>query len=97
MPQLPSRYLCFTNNLKKQIKMETTNNTISKTFGLGKLGCDTCARNVEKILKEKKGIIKASADFGTSSVAVEYNPDIISPEEMRTAIQDGGYDMYLDK
>lgn len=76
--------------------METTNNTISKTFKLGKLGCSGCANSVENILKDKKGIIKASASFETSSVLIEYNPAIISPEEMRDAVQNGGYDMDIN-
>ncbi|WP_236263932.1 heavy-metal-associated domain-containing protein [Dysgonomonas sp. Marseille-P4677] len=70
-------------------------NTVNKTFTLGKLGCGGCAKSVENILKEKQGVVKASADFETSSVVIEYNPDIISPEEMRVAVQDGGYDMYI--
>lgn len=78
--------------------METTNNnkTVVHTFTLEKLGCSGCANSVERILNKMDGVIKATATFKPSAVTVEYNPDIVSPTDMRTAVQNGGYDMIIN-
>jgi Cu2+-exporting ATPase len=42
-------------------------------------------------------VVNASVNFATATLAVEYLPDEISPENMRDAIQDGGYDLFIEE
>ncbi|WP_029904493.1 cation-translocating P-type ATPase [Prevotella sp. 10(H)] len=77
--------------------MKTTNRIIKKTFPVLQLSCASCAINAESIVKGMNGVENASVNFATATLAVEYNPTVISPEDMRTAIQDGGYDLLIEE
>ena len=71
-------------------------NTIKKTFPVLQMSCASCAISAESIIKGLKGVTYASVNLATESVAVEYSPNIISPEEIRRAVQDGGYDLLIE-
>ncbi|MDR2947994.1 MAG: heavy metal translocating P-type ATPase [Prevotella sp.] len=74
--------------------MNTT--TIKKTFPVLQMSCASCAISAESIIKGLEGVTAASVNFATESVAVEYAPDVISPKEIRKAVQDGGYDLLIE-
>ncbi|WP_314959120.1 heavy metal translocating P-type ATPase, partial [Hoylesella nanceiensis] len=52
---------------------------------------------VEKKLQSLKGIKTASVSLPMRSASVEYDPEIITPEDMRKEIQALGYDLILDE
>ncbi len=53
--------------------------------------------SVETVLGAKDGIVKAEVNFANSSVQVEYNSDIVTPEMMKTQLQQIGFDMIVEK
>jgi copper chaperone CopZ len=53
--------------------------------------CTTCKPIVEKQLKGEQAIKKIDIDFMTDSVIVEYNPELISKEEIKKKLEDSGY------
>lgn len=53
--------------------------------------CTTCKPIVEKQLKGEQAIKKIDIDFMTDSVIVEYNPDLITKEEIKKKLEDSGY------
>ena len=53
--------------------------------------CTTCKPIVEKQLKGEQAIKKIDIDFMTDSVIVEYNPEMISKEEIKKRLEDSGY------
>ncbi|MDR1504109.1 MAG: heavy metal translocating P-type ATPase [Prevotella sp.] len=77
--------------------MKATDNTVKKTFPVLQMSCASCAISAESIVKGLKGVVNASVNFATATLAVEYLPDEISPENMRDAIQDGGYDLFIEE
>lgn len=60
-----------------------------------KMGCAACAINVEKALQQMEGIKKASVNYATATAQVVFNPQEISPEQMKMAVQEAGYDLLL--
>lgn len=52
--------------------------------------------SVETVLGAKDGIVKAEVNFANSSVQVEYNSDIVTPEMMKTQLQQIGFDMIVE-
>lgn len=54
--------------------------------------CDMCKENIEKNLAFEKGVKKSVVDVNTKIVTVTYNPQKITPEEIRLAISKVGYD-----
>lgn len=71
-------------------------NTIKKTFPVLQMSCASCAISAESIIKGLEGVVNASVNFATETLAVEYIPDRISPEDMQKAIQQGGYDLLVE-
>jgi copper chaperone len=51
----------------------------------------TCKPIVEKQLKGEQAIKKIDIDFMTDSAIVEYNPELISKEEIKKKLEDSGY------
>ncbi len=74
-----------------------TDNITKKTFPVLQMSCASCAISAESIVKGLKGVNNASVNFATATLAVEYDPKIISPEDIRTAVQDGGYDLLIEE
>lgn len=69
---------------------------VKRTFPLAGLHCAGCAACVEKILNAQTGVVAASVNLAASTAAVEYDTMQTSPERLRQAVQEGGYDMLAD-
>lgn len=54
--------------------------------------CDMCKKRIEKELGYVKGVKKADLNLETKEVTVVYNPKKTSPEKIRAAISNSGYD-----
>lgn len=58
--------------------------------------CANCAMNIERVLNRKvPGILKASVNFATERVSVEYLPAAASVEDIISAIRKAGYGAIL--
>lgn len=69
---------------------------VKRTFPLAGPHCAGCAARVEKILNAQTGVVAASVNLAASTAAVEYDTMQTSPERLRQAVQEGGYDMLAD-
>jgi Cu2+-exporting ATPase len=66
------------------------------SFPVTGMTCASCANSVESIVKTQEGIISASVNYATHSVWVEFDPDRISPEDIKKAVQSIGYDLLIE-
>ena len=73
-----------------------TDNRVKKTFPVLQMSCASCAISAESIVKGLVGVSNASVNFATATLSVEYQPEVITPEQIRTAVQDGGYDLLIE-
>ena len=73
-----------------------TDNRVKKTFPVLQMSCASCAISAESIVKGLGGISNASVNFATATLSVEYQPGVITPEQIRAAVQDGGYDLLIE-
>ncbi len=69
---------------------------IKKTFPVLHLSCASCAVSAQSMVKAKEGVIDASVNFATTSLTVEYLPNLVGPEDMQKALQSVGYDLLID-
>jgi copper chaperone len=53
--------------------------------------CISCKSVVERQLKDESGIRRIDVDYMTDSVVVEFDPSIISKEEIRDRLEKSGY------
>ncbi|MGD8521873.1 MAG: heavy metal translocating P-type ATPase [Desulfobacterales bacterium] len=61
-------------------------------FPVTGMTCANCAANIERALNKKvDGIVNASVNFATERATIEYIPDVVSIEDMITAIEAAGY------
>ena len=68
-----------------------------KTIAVIGMACAGCAANVERRLSEMKGISHASVNFAARTALVEFDPEEISPREMKESIQKIGFDLVVDE
>ena len=53
--------------------------------------CTTCKPIVEKQLKDKEGIKKIGINSITDSVIIEFDPSLISKQEIKENLEKSGY------
>ncbi|WP_300600365.1 heavy metal translocating P-type ATPase [Niabella sp.] len=70
--------------------------TVKKNIPVLDMTCASCAISVESMLKSQPGIVNAAVNFATTSVAVEYLPNIIDTAGMQKAVQAIGYDLLIE-
>ncbi|MEM0216942.1 MAG: heavy metal translocating P-type ATPase [Candidatus Bathyarchaeia archaeon] len=53
--------------------------------------CVSCAQSIEKALMKKPGIYRANVNFATEKAYVEYDPDLVTLDEIIEEIRAAGY------
>lgn len=72
----------------------TSHQVIKESFPVTGMTCAACASSVESMISHTPGVKKASVNFATNSVLVEYE-DSITQETLRQAVQSIGYDLIV--
>ena len=65
----------------------------NETFPVLGMSCAACATRVEKTLNGQKGVVKAAVNYAAATAKVEYDAAECSPEALKAAVQDAGYDL----
>ncbi len=68
-----------------------------KTFPVLNMHCAGCANNVEKTVKKLPGVVEASVNFATTSLAVSYENEQLTPGGIRDAVVAAGYDLIVEE
>ena len=61
------------------------------------MSCAACATRVGKTLNAQPGVCEATVNYAAATATVEYDPDGCSPESLRQALREAGYDLLLDE
>ncbi|SHL49320.1 Cu2+-exporting ATPase [Chitinophaga jiangningensis] len=77
--------------------MQATDQIIKKTFPITGLSCASCAVSAESMLSATPGVIHVGVNFANASATVEYEPDQVTPQQLKAAIQSIGYDLVTDE
>lgn len=72
-----------------------TMSTIKTTYPVTGMSCASCAVSVESMLSAQNGVSKAAVNFATGNVQVEFDPDKISPAQLKSSVQGIGYDIEI--
>jgi Cu2+-exporting ATPase len=70
--------------------------TVKHTYPVLGMTCASCAGSAESMVKYAPGVVDASVNFGTGNLTVEFLPNMTNSEQIRKAVQDGGYDLLLE-
>ena len=70
---------------------------IKESFPVLGMSCASCAARVDKTLNKQKGVCNAAVNYAAATATVEYDVEMTSPEVLQKAVQDAGYDLYIEK
>uniref|UniRef100_A0A671U5X0 P-type Cu(+) transporter n=1 Tax=Sparus aurata TaxID=8175 RepID=A0A671U5X0_SPAAU len=57
--------------------------------------CNSCVESIEGMISQRKGVMSAHVSLADHKGMFEYDPLLTSPEELREAIEDMGFDAFL--
>src|SRR5690606_20011790 len=69
---------------------------IKESFPVLNMTCAGCAVSSESTVKALPGVLNASVNFANATLTVEYLPSMTNPAAMQKALQDVGYDLFLE-
>jgi copper chaperone CopZ len=65
--------------------------TQKASFKVVGMYCISCKPIVEKQLKDEKGIRSVKSDYMTDSIIVEFDPSVLTREEIKSKLDKSGY------
>jgi copper chaperone CopZ len=65
--------------------------TQSVSFDVKGFTCVTCAVGLETLLREQKGVVKASASYEKATVLIEFNPALATKQSLKDSIASLGF------
>jgi copper chaperone len=68
-----------------------TMKTDKALFKIVGMYCTSCKPIVEKQLKDEKAVKKIDIDYMTDSVIIEFDPSLITKEEIKDRLEKSGY------
>ena len=68
-----------------------------KVYPVMGMHCAACANNVEKIVKKQEGVEEASVNLAAAVLTVDFNSDVVSPEQLKDAVMKIGFDLIIDE
>lgn len=63
------------------------------TLNIQGMTCTGCVNSVKRAVGSLPGILQTQVSLERSQVTIEYNPAQVSPEKLKIAIMDAGYDV----
>lgn len=70
-------------------------NTVRRNFPVQGMGCAACVARVQSAVKNQKGVSDCNVSLASNSAQVDYDPKVITPADIRKAVQDAGYDLII--
>ncbi len=67
-------------------------NLVKLDVGVQGMTCASCVARVERVLKKQPGVRSATVNLATEKASVEFESDAVSPERLKVAIKDAGYE-----
>ena len=67
------------------------------TLRVDGMTCASCVVHVEAALKEVPGVSEAWVNLATETASVDYNPKVVTAQDLMQAVDDAGYSLEADK
>lgn len=69
---------------------------MKKTIPVIGMACVVCAANVENKLRQLQGVNSATVTLSTRTVLVDYDPEVITLDDMKREVSNAGYDLVIE-
>ena len=60
-------------------------------INIGGMGCAGCADTVQEALEDTEGVTEVSVDLESDTASVTYNPNAVSTNDFKQAVEEAGY------
>ncbi|MFA6702263.1 MAG: heavy metal translocating P-type ATPase [Dysgonamonadaceae bacterium] len=71
--------------------------TSQQSYPVLNMTCASCASSTQNILTYVPGVLTASVNYGNGKGNITYIPEVVTTQQMKTALQEIGYDMLIDE
>ncbi|MHC5352969.1 heavy metal translocating P-type ATPase [Myroides sp. LJL115] len=71
--------------------------SVKQTFPLLGMSCASCAGSAESIVKLIPGVVDASVNYGTGNLTLEYLPNMLTTQQIKNTLIEGGYDILIEE
>jgi len=71
--------------------------SIKKNYPVKGMGCASCVARVQGALRSQKGVINANVNLASNTAQVEFDPQVVTADGLKKAVQDAGYDLMTDE
>jgi Cu2+-exporting ATPase len=69
--------------------------TIKRQIPVLQMGCASCANRIASTVQALNGIVSAEVNYASAMLYLEFLPKIITLSEVQKAVQDAGYDLFI--
>lgn len=83
---------CVYNNIQSDEKI-LTNNEGHCWVSINGMRCESCVRNIESTISSKPGIIRIKVDLANARGQVQFDPMLLTAEQIAEMIDDMGFDV----
>ncbi len=66
---------------------------VSKTLNVNGMSCSHCENAVKKAVGALSGVANVSVDLQEKKVTIEYDPEKVTVDQIKNAIEDQGYEV----
>ena len=70
--------------------------TIKRQIPVLQMGCASCANRIASTVQALNGIVSAEVNYASAMLSLEFLPKIITLSEVQKAVQDTGYDLFIE-
>lgn len=74
-----------------------TVDTIKSEFPVTGMTCASCVAHVRNTLCKQPGVANATVNLANATAYIEYTPDVATPEKLKEAVQNAGYDLIIEE
>lgn len=71
--------------------------SIEKSYPVLNMTCASCASSSQANLKRQPGVVNAEVNYGNGMGKIEYIPTLTTPENLKNALIEVGYDLVIDE
>ena len=64
-------------------------------FSVSEMGCQVCADKITAAVQEIKGVDKVKVDFAAKSMCCDFNPELVTPQQIIDKVIVAGYQAEL--
>ena len=71
--------------------------SVVKNYPVLNMTCASCASSSQANLKRQPGVVNAEVNYGNGMGKIEYIPSLTSPENLKNALVEVGFDLVIDE